>query len=36
MPRAYRTRSMDRATEIQLLLIGLAIMAALVGLMLPK
>jgi hypothetical protein len=36
MPRAYGTRSMDPATEIQLFLIGLAIIAALVALLLPK
>jgi hypothetical protein len=34
--RAYRVPSMDPASQIQLLLIGLAIIAALIGLVLPK
>jgi len=34
--RAYRAPSMDPASEIQLLLIGLAIMVAFVGLVLPR
>jgi hypothetical protein len=36
MPRACGTRSMGAATEIRLFLIGLAIIAAVVGLVLPK
>jgi hypothetical protein len=36
MTRRCRTLSMGALIEIQLLLIGLAIIAAIVGLMLPK